>query len=247
MASPPPRTPEHRSPRAPAPADGAAGAGADGLAAARQRAVRILTDRYGDGTVGDDEFEARLARLREASDTVTMDAVVADLPDTPQERLTPTYDIGPRVPHQPSRPAGPAASAPPPPPVQDSLPPGERRLVSLFSEMKRNGWWEVPPFLRVLAVAADVKLDLRDTVIPEGCTFDVGCYMAAVTIIVRPGTSVHLDVLPMLGTAVNKAPAEGPFPHLRVTGNAVMGEVKVIVREPGERGRRSTSWWGSSG
>ena len=251
MANPHHRTPPIRPSGAPDPADGAASAASSDLAAARERSIRVLTDRYGDGTVDDDEFEERLARLRQASDTAAMEAVVAGLaemsPEPPPRRGW-AYDVGRRVPPLASHPGAPRpAPSPPPPSPEVTLPRGERRILAVFNEMRRSGWWEVPRFLRVRAVAADLKLDLRDTTIPEGCTFDVGAYMAAVTIIVRPGTTVDFDVLPMLGSAVNKAPSSGPVPHLRVTGTALMAEVKVIVREPGERKkRRATSWWGGS-
>ncbi|HEX5580214.1 MAG TPA: hypothetical protein VFX39_01480, partial [Gemmatimonadaceae bacterium] len=150
--------------------------------------------------------------------------------------------------------APPAARAPVVPgaaaPLHTALPPDERRILAVANEMKRSGWWEVPRFLRVRAIAADLKLDLRDAPLPAGCTFDVGAYLANVTIIVRPGTTVAFDVLAMLGTAVSRASAAGPEPHLRVTGSAFMAEVKVIVRERDEVARRParslTSLWGGS-
>ncbi|HEY0971593.1 MAG TPA: hypothetical protein VGE02_11555 [Gemmatimonadales bacterium] len=220
-------TPDRRTTSSPLPSthSGTASpdAGAGQFVAARERAIRLLTDHYAEGTVDDQDFEVRLARLREASDTAAMEAVVAGLGETrPQGVARAAPAAVPQPAYAPPRTA--------PPPI--ALPPEERRILAVANEMRRSGWWEVPRFLRVRAVAADLKLDLRDVPLPAGCTFDVGAYLASVTIIVRPGTSVDFDVLPMLGTAVSRAPGAGPAAQLRVTGSAFLAEVKVIVREP---------------
>lgn len=184
------------------------------LAAAHDRAGQLLTDRYADGTVGDAEFEAYLARLREATDLVTVEGIVAELEAAARRAPVATRQPGAGL----------------------ALPPDEQRLLAVMTEIRRRGPWRVPRTLRVRAVMADVKLDFRHTVIPSGLLVDVRSVMASVTLIVPPDVAVAFDVFGFLGSANCDAPephASRPgTPAMAVTGSAVMGEVKVVIRDP---------------
>lgn len=177
---------------------------------ARDRAIRILTDAFAYDVITDSEFERRLEMLGKAIGTPGIDAVVADLPRE-----------GSRAGHSPS---------------YGTLTPSEGRISGLMSEIRRTGPWRVPERLSVRAIMCDMKLDLRYAAVPAGCEIDVTAVMAAVVIIVAPGTMVDFNVDPFMGAAGSAAddffrdPASA---HFRVTGKAIMSEVRVKVRRLG--------------
>ena len=176
----------------------------------RERAIRILTDAYAYDVISDTEFERRLELLGKATGTPGIDAVVADLPrEGSLARRRPDY--------------GPLA-------------PSEGRISGLMSEIRRTGPWRVPERLSVRAIMCDMKLDLRYAALPARCEIDVTAVMAAVAIIVAPGTLVDFNVDPIMGAAGSGADDFFRDPgsaHLRVRGKAVMAEVRVKVRRLG--------------
>jgi len=186
----------------------------DRLAAAHERAGLLLSDRYAEQSISERDFESLLARLRDATDIASVDAVVEELHLIPRE----SADL-PDVQREQRRP---------------SLPSDERRLLAVMSETKRKGRWEVPRLLRVRALMAEVKLDFRETDIPHGLTIDVHALMSQVTVIVPRDVIVDLDVFALMGSADNNAPeGRDVWPgarRIRISGSATMAEVKVIVR-----------------
>jgi hypothetical protein len=180
--------------------------------AARERAIQLLSDRFADDTLSDVEFEARIDRLFAASDSLAVEAVIADL-----------HDPAPRT----SRPPSPRD-------LQPAEVPDERRILALMGETRRTGRWTVPRRLHVRAVMGNALIDLRDVIIPDGLTLDVGTFMGNISLIVPPGVSVTSDVSAIMGNAVNRAHELGrtATPRIYVHGTAFMGEVKILVREP---------------
>lgn len=113
--------------------------------------------------------------------------------------------------------------------------PEERRIFAFMGEVRRVGRWLVPRTFRVRAFLGEVKVDLRENLIPEGFTFDARAYGSRVTLIVPPGVNVVFDVFAFMGNAINQAhePVAGATaaPTIRVVGSAYLGEIRVIVRE----------------
>ena len=113
--------------------------------------------------------------------------------------------------------------------------PEERRVLAVAGEVRRVGRWLVPRLLRVRAFLGEVKVDLRESRIPEGFTLDVRAYGARVTLIIPPGVNVVFDVFAFMGNAVNQAhesvAEEGGAPAIRIIGSAYLGEVRVLVRD----------------
>ena len=140
----------------------------------------------------------------------------------------------------------PAAGSPPAPSARDvvapeardvatAAAPAERRILAVAGETRRTGRWLVPRLLRVRALLGEVRIDLRDSPIPDGFTLDVRALGSRVTLVVPPGVSVAFDVFAALGNAISQAHepvAEDPrAPVVHVTGSALVGEVRVLVRE----------------
>lgn len=113
--------------------------------------------------------------------------------------------------------------------------PEERRIIAFMGEVRRVGRWLVPRTFRVRAFLGEVKVDLRENLIPEGFTFDARAYGSRVTLIVPPGVNVVFDVFALMGNAINQAhePVGGgpSAPTIHVVGSAYLGEIRVIVRE----------------
>lgn len=187
--------------------------GASSLDAARERAIRLLTDGFAYDVITVDEFEWRLGQLSHADSPRAIDALVADLM-APADGLTGSHALAP----------APAFAA-------------EGRILGIMSETRRMGPWRVPQWLRVKAVMSDVKIDLRYAVIPSGCTIDLSAIMANVSFIAPPGLVVDFDVTSIMASARNDARAMASdgytLPHVRIRGSAIMSEVRVRVRELG--------------
>lgn len=184
---------------------------ASSLDAARERAIRLLTDGFAYDVITVDEFEWRLGQLSHADSPRAIDALVADLV-VPAHGLTGTTHA--------------------PPPAE-----AEGRILGIMSETHRMGPWRVPQALRVKAVMSEVKIDLRYAVIPVACTIDLSAIMANVSFIVPPGLIVDFDVSSIMASVRNDARgvtgAGYVLPHVRIRGSAIMSEVRVRVRELG--------------
>jgi hypothetical protein len=183
---------------------------------ARERAIRLLTDRYAEGAFEETELDVRIARLHEARDAAGVEAVVHDLRDA-------------------SHPTGRDMPLAAPPRLAPVAAPDERRLLCVMSEARRSGWWPMPRLVRVRAVMGNLRLDLRDAPILDELTIDVRAIMSSVVLIVPPGLSVRFELFATLGNAGSQAPDLGPAaaPRILVDGSAFMSEVRVIVRERG--------------
>jgi hypothetical protein len=181
---------------------------------ARERAIRLLTDAYAYDVITDVEFERRLGQLGLASTSSSIDAVVADLPA-----------VGTAVRDTTST-AFPLALS-------------ESRIVGFMSETRRNGPWRVPQRLTIRAIMCDMKIDLRYAAIPPGCSIEVKAVMANVSFIAPPGMVVDFNVDPVMASARSDADGgtmagHGPA-HVRISGTAIMSEVRVRMRRYGGR------------
>lgn len=173
---------------------------------AREHAIRVLSDGFAYDALTEDEFEWRLGQLSLANSPAEVQALIADLP----ARGTPS----PAAPTVPAR--------------------GYDRIRGVMSEIRREGVWRLPQRLRVSAVMSNVRLDLRQAVIPPGCLIEVRAFMANVTIVVPPGLPVDFDVSPIMASARNDSahvPAASGAPVVQVRGSAVMAEVRVRMRD----------------
>lgn len=135
------------------------------------------------------------------------------------------------MPEQLALAARPAAALVSPVPIR------ERRILAVLGEARRVRQWVVPSLLRVRALLAEVRVDLRESEIPPDFTMDIRAAGARVTLVVPPGVDVAFDAVALLGNAFSQAP-ETPAGEgrrsIRVTGSVALGEIRVLVRKPGE-------------
>lgn len=208
-------TPDAR-PALPTPVHPDGDAGASPSRSPRDRAVQLLTDRYADETVGEAEFERRLALLSAASSPAEFEELVADL-QASAPGLFPDPFVG----------AGQSSAL-------VAIPEEAGSMFAMMNESRRRGPWVVPRKFKLRAIMSDVKIDLREAVVGAGTTIDVTAVMAAVKIVVPPEMSVVFDATGFMGSAVSRATAGDPYAvdarTIRVTGFAMMAELKVVVR-----------------
>ncbi len=173
----------------------------------RARAIRLLTDRYADDSLTEDEFEWRLSHLAAANTPASLDALVADL-------------TSPSVPFA----TYPAAA----------LTSDYGKLTSIMSNEHRTGHWSVPRLFEVRAAMAEVRLDFRYARIPALCTIDIRAVMANVQLILPPDLTLEFELGSFMSSARNDAfqgefTSAGPA-RMRVRGKAVMAEVRATMR-----------------
>jgi hypothetical protein len=119
------------------------------------------------------------------------------------------------------------------------VPPGRpSRMVSLLSDVRRSGRWQVPARINAVTVAGGVHLDLRDAVLPgPEIRIRATCLLGGVEIIVPPEVHVVDNGWPLMGgreMPPDSAESARPgAPVLRITGISVFGGISVR-RKPRE-------------
>ena len=188
------------------------------LNAARERVIDALSNHFAQDDISLDELERRLERAYKANTIAELDQLTADL------RAAPATD-SPRMPARvPVNPAPIALE--------------HERIVSVMSESKRAGLWVVPQELDVVSFMSDSTIDITHAQIPSGIVdVHIRAMMATVKLILPPGIHVVNRMHAFMSSVNNEldeaTPAPGA-PVIRLSGWAVMAELKVIVRRKEE-------------
>jgi len=189
------------------------------LAETRQRASELLQRRFSEGVIDVELYETRVEGVEVASKVEEIRALVADLrPDPPTTSLVP---VGPS--------AGLAVGTPQP----------QGRVSSILGNATRTGSWVVPQTLEVRAVLGSVKIDLRQAQLPpEGAVFTINAVLGDVEVLVPPGMRVSLETESILSEVADGdlSEVDPHIPPLRVVGRAVLANVEIKERLPGESG-----------
>ena len=189
---------------------------------ARELAIEQLSAHFANDELTLEELERRIERVYKASTAAELDRITADL----GRQLGPPPKSG----TTPVRLPDAQLVAP--------IDVAERgRMLSIMGESKRLGRWSVPRHLDVVAIMSDMRLDLTHAALPVGIVdIDVRVVWAAFRLIVPPGMRVVNQIHAVMA-AVNSATDDlssvasaGGGPIIRLTGLALMGEVKIVVR-----------------
>jgi Domain of unknown function (DUF1707)/Cell wall-active antibiotics response 4TMS YvqF len=193
------------------------------LSRAREQKISELSQHFANDDLSLDELERRIERVYKAASVSELDAITSDL----QSPQLPATGRPASVPISSSRALQGASNLSAP----------SSRLLAVMSESKRTGRWLVPPRLEVVSLMADTKIDLTQAVMPPGgAEFHVRSVWASCKIIVPPEMRVINEMHAIMASVVSKADEMGPEgatgrgPTLRLTGTALMAEVKVVVR-----------------
>lgn len=210
------------------------------LVARREAALRELCAAHVDGRLTAGDFEARYAALLGATTSGAILAVLQGLDGTPAAGLAP-------VTPPPATPTV-ATTAGGIPDAWDGGPP--LRLAAVFSELKRDGRWTVPPEVEVKAWAGEVKLDLREALVYDPTlSLHLDVVLGSVVIVVPPGADVGWDVDQVMTSFEHKRKRKeaqtGDGLTVLLTGRCWLGSVEVVEKPlPGDA---LPSWWSRVG
>ena len=184
------------------------------LAAARKRVIQTLSDHFANDDLSMEELEQRLEQAYRVTSVAELAALTADLRSAPGTAATP-------------------ATAPDL--VPSTLILEHERVVAIMSESKRVGAWPVPQRLDVVALMSDATIDLTHAQLPAGIIdIHVRAMWASVKIILPPGLrGVANRLSTLMASLTNELDDSPPLPGaptIRLSGTALMAEVKVTVR-----------------
>ena len=186
------------------------------LSAARERTIETLSNLFANDDLSMEELDRRLEAAYRARSIEELQVLTADA-------------RGPAAPG--SAAGGPAGTA-----LANPDPPAHDRLVAIMSESTRRGLWAVPQRLDVLALMSQATIDLSRASLPGGIIdIRVKAMMANVKIILPPGIRVASRIGNVMASVStddeldHTAPARDA-PVIRLSGWALMSEVKTVVR-----------------
>jgi uncharacterized protein DUF1707/cell wall-active antibiotic response 4TMS protein YvqF len=190
------------------------------LSRAREQKITELSTHFANDDITLEDLEQRIERVYKAASVAELDTITADLHSLPAPS-----GRSPDVRPAPTTSRAPTAYA------------NSGRILSIMGESRRMGRWQVPQRLDVVSVMSDTKIDLTQAVMPAGIVeIDMRVVWAACKVVVPPGMRVinemHAIMASVHSNADDAEPGRGaPFPPtIRLTGFALMSEVKVVVR-----------------
>jgi len=192
------------------------------LARAREQKISELSQHFANDDLSLDELERRIERVYRAGNVLELDEITADLRTAGQVE----------VPQRSGARASSRAVAPTSGPVH-------ARMLAIMGETKRLGRWQLPRELDVLSIMSDTELDLTQAVLGPGITdIHVRAFWSACKIVVPPEMRVINEMHAIMASVTSKAHEMDPpgsqrpaGPVIRLTGTAMMAELKVVVRK----------------
>jgi hypothetical protein len=179
--------------------------------AEREATVVRLREAGGEGRLTLEELAERVELADAARTRGDLDALTADLPDSPARREAPVLDA-------PSK---------------------ERRwIVAIVGGEARKGRWRPSRRTNAVAIMGGIDIDLREAELADGAEILAVPVMGAVSITVPEGVSVEMSGIALLGG--NSGPDDKvlPLPNapiVRVRAFSLMGGVVVERKEARRR------------
>jgi hypothetical protein len=190
------------------------------LSRAREQKISELSTHFANDDLSLEELERRIERVYRANSVAELEEITADL------RLA----VAPAVPTS----TGQTSRA-----VATSYELASTRLLSFMSSTRRVGRWAVPQTLNLVAIMSDTKIDFTHAVMPSGVIeVHMRAIMASCKLVVPPNVRVINETHSVMSTVRSRADellpegvsATPDSPVIRLTGVALMSDVKVVVR-----------------
>ncbi len=197
----------------------------DELEPLRQEAIRALSVALTTDRLPVEQFESRLALVRQAPNRATLDAIVADVLPT-GGFLAATSQVPAVADHTYA-----GAYANPFEPAE------ELRISTFFGSTRRAGSWTVPLHLTLKVFAGEITLDMRDAVFgSDVLDIDVSILMGGVVLIVPPGAQVENECDERFSSSTHSTrSARGASPIgllIRIGGKVRMGSLEIKEKRP---------------
>jgi hypothetical protein len=194
----------------------------------KQRAETLISARFAEGLIDQDELERRLEAVQDARTMAELERLIIDLIEPGS---SPRTALAPRS----STPSVALAR------LEDI--PEHRRIVARFGSFEQRGRWIPARHNVVVDVFAEAVIDLREAVLGPGETvFELKCVLASAEVIVPPGLAVRVDAHVSFASVerdpeIPSDPLEPGDPVVVLSGSIVFAAVELKERRPGERGR----------
>lgn len=195
------------------------------VAETRERVRALLAQRYAEGILDLDTYEARVEEAEDARELAALQALIADL-------RPPAVDSQALAVREPAALATAGAGA-----VATAGAGAVARVTSVFGGVTRGGVWALPARLDVRCVFGNVTLDLREAQISGDAEIHVSVVFGAVDIIAPPGLRVIAEGTSVLGDFSGQhdpTEAVAAGPTVRIVGLAVFSAVSIEQRRVGE-------------
>ncbi len=191
----------------------------DELLAERQQAIRALATAVAGNRLPVEQFESRLALVRQAPNQASLEALVAD--------LVPSGEYEPGQPADPGDPAEPVPVAP-----AEVL-----RVAAILSSSKRAGSWTVPYRLEIKVVLGDLTIDMRDAVFfHDILEIELDVLLGNLELIVPVGTQVENECEERLSSTTHSTRSvRGSQPIgllIRIGGRVRFSNVEIKEKRP---------------
>jgi hypothetical protein len=202
------------------------------LSRAREQKIDELSRHFANDDLSLEDLERRIERVYKAASLGELETITADLTLSPPVAAGAGATPADRV----ARVAGDSRGLANP---SFAIEVPQQRMLAIMSSTRRVGRWTVPRELRVFAMMADTRLDLTTAMLPIGgiVNIELTAVMASFRIIVTPDMHVINDMHSIMSDVRNSADevpsgsmASARTPVIRVTGTALMSEVKIKVR-----------------
>ena len=187
---------------------------------AREQKISELSQHFANDDLSIDELERRIELVYKVATVAELEAITADLLPAPVEAAPPV------VGRAAVRRRGLAPTA------------RQARFLAIMGESRRTGRWLVPSALRVVSLMSDTRLDLTQAVMESGAAeIHLTAMWSSCRLIVPPGMRVINELHAVMASVTSNADEMDPpgvaasgGPVIRLTGTALMAEVKVLVR-----------------
>lgn len=190
------------------------------LTRARDQKINELSQHFANDDLSLDELERRIELVYKAGSIAELDSITADLRPSPVSAGMTPANLAPRQ------------------QIMTAMEARRGRLLAIMGESRRTGRWLVPSELRVVSLMSDTRLDLTQAVMASGVAeIHVTAMWSSCRLIVPPGMRVINEMHAVMASVTSSADEMDPpgvtrtnAPTIRLTGTALMAEVKVTVR-----------------
>ena len=190
------------------------------LTRAREQKINELSQHFANDDLSLDELERRIELVYKAGSIAELDSITADLRPSPVSAGMTPANLAPRQ------------------QIMTAMEARRGRLLAIMGESRRTGRWLVPSELRVVSLMSDTRLDLTQAVMASGVAeIHVTAMWSSCRLIVPPGMRVINEMHAVMASVTSSADEMDPpgvtrtnAPTIRLTGTALMAEVKVTVR-----------------
>jgi hypothetical protein len=196
----------------------------------KQRAEELISTRYAEGLIDQDELERRLEAVTHASTLAVLERQIVDLVEP---GTSPSAALARRSP----------ATAPSTALARREDVAAQRRIIAVFGSHEERGRWTPARCNELIGVFATAVIDLREATLGPGETeIELRCVFTSAEVLVPPGLAVRVDAGVIFSSVEREPeiPAEpaGPGdPVVVLTGVLVLASLELYERRVGESKR----------